>query len=537
MDNLEFKGVEENSKIKEIGSMFRPLNGSDWHINVKLAPRQRKKYFGISQLPVLARRRVINRTEDSPPAGFHSTVEIKNTRNWKSELINRCPIIAVSRQDDAQQWCFEFEFDGTTYYLPQLELARVLFFHHAYLARLSLIQSGLNQEFDVQKIIGMGEGLIKILPSCTLPRYAREDLALKRVLAWILLDSDARRSFESINRYQLLYGHDTKKYRLWRFQFDPPLLAGVKLTLRGHYDQELKAFFVYRVYGIANLTCRISDKVELFDPLYNEKRSGHIYPARPEDSPIHDVKIDDGQEPDSDKAEICIDSPVVTFSFANPFQVTRIGKSVGRSGGGKAIEENDHIPSSNETGLEVSTDESSTLGTLPSADYHGVEDVSNDAHLYVYKFEAFESMVEQLVNRHDCILFRREIRKFVSVAGCSKHQLVDGTPRCISFYFIKRDSSSYTLLEVDTSDGQNRLSTLLLKQIGALPEWNQKLAELEARLLKRSLVWPTSFLNQAFGGTYKRIKHPKTSSSNKILLDQDSIHHWADRVYSKMFMF
>jgi hypothetical protein len=534
---MKFRGVLENSSFREIGNMFRPLNGSDWHINVKLAPHQRKRYFGISQLPVLARRRMINADDEIAPAGFTKRVAIKNTRNWKAEPIKTCPIAAVRRQEDAQQWCFVFENNGITFYLPQLELARALFFHFSYLARLSLVQSGFDLEFDIQKTIGVDGVLINILPTCTLPLYVRQDPALRRVLFWIMLDTDARQSFESINQYQLQYGYDTKKYRLWRFQFDPPLLNGSSLTLRGHYHKGLKAIFVYEIDGVTNLTCDCPANVEFDDPLYNDKQSDHIYPARPEASSIPDLKIDDDQEPDSDKTEMRIEIPAVIFEFANPFQVTRKGKGQKGARGGRAIEKGYSVSSLSKTDLAVSTDEASLHGTLPYADFDGIEDESDDAHLYAYKFEAFESMVEQLVNRHSCILQRREIRKFVSVAGCSKHLLADGTPRYISFHFIKKDASSYTLLEVDTSDNINRLSTLLLRQVEPPLAWSHKLGELEVRLLKGSLVWPTFFLAQVFGSDFKRIKHPRTSLSNKALLEQESIHHWADRVYSHLSVF
>ncbi len=50
---MKFKGVENNSVVREIGSLFRRYDGSNWHINIKLAPSQKKQYFGVSQIPIL----------------------------------------------------------------------------------------------------------------------------------------------------------------------------------------------------------------------------------------------------------------------------------------------------------------------------------------------------------------------------------------------------------------------------------------------------------------------------------------------------
>jgi hypothetical protein len=526
---MKFKGVEHNSVIREIGSLFRRHDGSDWHINVKLAPGQKKQYFGISQIPILARRRVFNASELPRPAGFQSRIVIENTRHWRTEPNEACPIPVVNRQDDGQQWCFNFEFGGTQYYLPQLELARVLFFHHAYITRLALISGGLSQEFDVQRLDKLSKALVNILPTCTLPLYVRGDYALRRLLAWILLDDEARLSFESIARYQLQNGYDTDKYRLWRFQFEPPPLAGVELTLRGHYDQERKAFFVYEIYGVSNLTCHCPAYVDFVDPRFAERRSGQGRAVRPGSQSGPELEIDDEQEPDSDHTEIRIETPAVAFEFVNPIQTTRIGK--GKAQTGRLGQDGDSSDVPENTGFEVSTDEASTYGTLASADYDGVEDKSDDAHLYTDKFEAFNAMVLQLVGMSGCRHTHREIRKLLAIDGYSKHLLVDGNPRCLAFHRIKKDGQEYALIEVDTSDNKNKLSTLLLKQQDMSFDWEKTIKELEIRLLKGSLSWPTPFIQKGFGRNYKRISHPKTASESKNLLDSESITRWAERVY------
>ena len=529
---MRFKDVENNSTIREIGPLFCRLGGSGWHINVKLKPSQKKQYFGISQIPVLARRRVLNPTAESLPAGFLTSISIEDTRTWKSGLIKSCPISAVNSREDANQWCFVFEHNETQYFLPQLELARVLFFHYAYLVRLSLVHQGLIQDFDVRRIDGVSKVLVDIMPTSSLPLYVRGDHALRRVLAWILLDDDARRSFESIARHQLQDGYDIEKYRVWCFQFDPPLLQGAGLTFRGHYDRNKKSFFVYEVYGISNLLCNCPSVVDFFDPRFFESQSGGSRAVRPRALSITELEIDEKQEPDSDRYEIRIDTPMVAFEFSKPFHTTRIGK--GRARSGSCSKNGGSTNPSTEAALEISTDEASVLGTLPSADFDGLDDKSDDAHLYAHKFEAFEEMVVKLVNLAKCDHIRRQIRKLPWIEGYSKHLLPDGSPRCLAFHLISKDGAVYALLEVETSDNKNRLSTLFLKEQASSFDWERQIGVLEIQLLKSSLVWPTSFLTKEFGSNYKRIPHPKTSSSNKALIEQESINHWAERVHSEM---
>jgi hypothetical protein len=453
---------------------------------------------------------------------------IENTCHWRTEPIEACPIPVVNRQDDRQQWCFNFEFGGTQYYLPQLELARILFFHHAYITRLALISGGLSQEFDVQRLDKLSKALVNILPTCTLPLYVRGDYALRRLLAWILLDDEARLSFESIARYQLQNGYDIDKYRLWRFQFEPPPLAGVELTLRGHYDQERKAFFVYEIYGVSNLTCDCPAYVDFVDPRFAGRRTGQGCAVRPGSQSGPELEIDDEQEPDSDHTEIRIETPVVAFEFANPIQTTRVGKGKGQTG--RLGQEEDSSDSTETTGLEVSTDEASTQGTLPSADYDGLEDKSEDASLYADKFKAFNTMVQQLIGLPGYHHLHKEIRKLPNMEGYSKHLLADGTPRCLAFHRIQNDGQVYALIEVDTSDNKNRLSTLLLKSPSMLFNWEQFIQELEIRLVKGSLVWPKIYLKRTFASGYKRISHPSSTSKEKSILNIESITRWTNRV-------
>jgi len=527
---MKFKGVEKDSVIREIGSLYRSRDSSDWNINVNLTPGQSKKSFGVSQIPILSRRRVLNATDQVRPAGFQTDVEIENTRSWHVELIESCPIRSVSRQEDRQQWCFVFDWKNTRYYLPQLELARVLFFHHAYLVRLSLIQKGLSQEFDVQRNDGLSEALVNILPTCTLPLYVRGDYSLRRALAWILLDQSARSSYESIARNQLQQGYNTKKHRVWRFQFEPPPLSGVKLTFRGHFDMKQGVFFVYEVDGIFNLKSDCPSCVDFVDPRFSENRSGDGSATSAKPSLSSEPEIDDDQDPCADHSEIRIAAKIVTIEFVNPIQTNRISKSKTHAGSPRLEGGNTDLPDNTLT--EISTDEASNQGTVPSADYDGLDDTSEDTSLYAVKFRLFDEMVDKLMTLPDCSRKHRKIRKLPSIEGYSKQLLADGNPRCLLIQLISKSDEVYALLEVDTSDNKNSLSTLVLKKASSSTDWNECIGELEARLVKRSLVWPTSFLDVVFGCQCKRVAHQKILDNT--LLDQDSTLRWAERVYQEL---
>lgn len=530
---MKFKGVENDSKIKEIGSVFRRHGGSDWNINVTLTPHQQKQYFGFSQVPILARRRVLNATKVSQPAGFTRSVIIASTRFWEVEQIKACPIPSVNRARDAKQWCFVFESGETRYFLPQIELARVLFLHTAYLARLSLIHDGLSQEFDVQQANELNEAWINILPTSSLPLNSRRDDALRQRLAWILLDEDARYSFESIATYQLKDGHDTNKYRLWDFQFDPPSLAGAELALRGHYEPDVNAFFVYEIDGISKLPSSCPTDVPFIDPRCGDGQSGQGRVGQARRQAGSELIIDDEEDPDTDLEEVQIEAPTIKFEFANPFNTTRISARKIQTGGSGKEEKSAESPKNNY--LEVSTGEPSIHGKLSPADYSAATEKNDETNIYTDKFKAFDAMVQQLLNISDCVHMHREIRKLPTIYGYSKHLLRDGSPRYLAWHVIKKGNNIYSLVEVDTTDNQSSLSTLLLKQKSGSLSWDKYVRELEIQLIKSSLVWPTSFLKRTIENNYKRISHPKSPPENKGLLHRESIQKWAERINPELF--
>jgi len=530
---MKFKGLKDDSRIKEIGSVFRRHGGSDWNINVKLTPHQQKQYFGFSQVPILARRRVLKATEESRPAGFKSSVTVVNTRFWEAERIKACPIPAVNRQGDSKQWCFVFDFNGVRYFLPQIELARVLFLHTAYLARLSLTHNGLSQEFDVQQESELNKVWINILPTSSLPLNSRRDDALRQRLAWILLDEDARHSFESIATYQLKNGYDNDKYRLWDFQFDPPALAGAELALRGHYESDLNAFFAYEIDGISKLPSSCPAHVDVVDPRYSAGQAGQDRSGQAKPHTRAELTINDDEEPNTDLEELQIDAPAVIFEFAQSFKTTRIRAGKTRAGGYGTKEVQTEPLEKNS--LEVSTDESSIHGTLSPADYNATSEKNDNADIYTDKFKAFDAMVQQLVNTPDCTHIHREIRKLPTIYGYSKNLRRDGSPRYLAWHVIKKSNQFYSLVEVDTTDNTNSLSTLLIKDKNVPLNSQKYIGELEIQLIKNSLVWPTNFLTQTLENNYKRISHPQSPTENRGLLDCESIQKWAERVKLEIF--
>ena len=528
------KGIEDNSRVKEIGSIYRRLGTSDWRINIKLDPGQRKKNFSLSQLGLMPRRRLLNATApgDTVRAGYEKEFEICDATEWAHCLIGDCPIKNIREQEDHEQRCFSFEFEGITFFLPQIELARVLFFHYSYMSRLAMMPNGLNEEFDIQPGEEPDITEIHILPTSSLPLSPRGNPAQRRVLAWILLDDEIRRSFSSIAQYQLTEGQELNGHRHWRFRFDPPPLQNVRVSVRGQYLPESEVMFVYEVDSVENLSTRSSKRIEFFDPKLAEQQTGNAMNNQDSGVPTEELQIDDDELASADAGEYELQVPPVILSFSEPAHTTR-KPYYGRKRAG-AAKGSDEITPSGEARTEVSTDEPTIRGEIPAGVFDGVDDQSDDSHLHLHRFEAFVSMIDHL-EAEGCELLSGEIQKLPVLQGHSKYRLPDGNPRCVVFRVLKYDHQIYALVEVDTTDKEKRLSTLLIRQPDNSYDWKSKVEELSQLLVKKSLRWPTKKLDKEFPDGYKRIPHQRTPDNNTLTLDSASLEHWAKRVLAAFF--
>jgi|APLak6261664640_1056046.scaffolds.fasta_scaffold01689_3 hypothetical protein len=532
MQNIKFDQLADDTRIQSIGNFFRKDNESTWGINLGFNPNQKTSALKISNAPVLVRKRTLNPTNLNQPAGWRLSFSIQDTLDWEVKKLGEYPVADKIMTNEKEQLCFFFKIaSGTSIYLPQFELARVLFLHNAYLSRTALEPDNLKAEFDIIIDDEFEEARINVLLPSGYPRKSLDDYQSRRLLSWILIDKEARASFESIGLHQKLYGINNNGYRRWNFQFEPPPLHSAEFIMRGWNDINSKSFFVYEISAIRNISVNIPDVVEIYHPLFTEtigvkgSGGGGMGSGVQND----DYEIQEGESANSDHPHRIIQAPVVEFEFAKPFKTVKVAKKEQKRASGYATEKSQEVASK-----EVSIEEPTRTGQQPSADWNIVSDVTEDAHLYANKFKCFKKMLDQLVSQHGCTINSQQFRKLPHLARCKKHLLTDGNHRCISVIEILVERTTFHILEVDTSDAINSLSTQILLLSSPL-DWEKQLVALERELLKKSLVWPSHlFTKFCVEGRYKGVAHPKSSVSCKGLLDTDSVIHWADRFFGLM---
>ncbi len=530
MDRFRFEHLGDDVKIQGLGSLYRLVDGSQWSINIGYWPRQEKKSLRMSNAPILARQRIINPTLEHGPAGLDKVFSIHNTHDWLVRQVADCPAIKNNKRMDSKQYCFAFTLaDGMTIYFPQFELARALFFHDCYLSRTSLDPDLLAAEFDVQLDKETDRAAINVMPSAEYTLKHFNESGCRRVLSWILLDENARNSYESIGKYQVLKGNDRDRYRFWDFSFEPPPLPGAKFSARGWIDHETKSMFVYEIHGIRNIKADIRSEVDFYHPKFESavrgkgKGGNADGSKRPAEHDIHDENT-----ANSDNQRVILRPETTDIAFDKAIKTNRIAKNKTLSKSGK----NDEIAPETAS-KDVSTDESNVTGELPGADWNNIDDQTDDSHLYENKFTCFFEMIRLLSDKPGCSITRYPLRKLPDLPRCKKHILAtDGNPRCLAVVKIEVSGKSFQVLEVDTSDADKPLSTRLMS-LNSPSTWELDLVELERQLLKGSLRWLNKFLDTLCGkGNHHGIPHPKSKSKFRGALDPASVEGWAERFYS-----
>lgn len=522
--------ISKDMKIKKIGTLFKKQNSSTWAINLGLENDNKvseKTYTNFSNAKLLRKNSHINPTEEYP-RGYNLRFKISSTQDWtssttnsnlpKSKFLEHYFLFDAVRVDQFGQPMSE----TIKVRLPQFELARSLFFYTPYLARSSILENSLNIDFDI--VSNSDHYLINILPACSYPISHFNDAGIRRILSWILLDPDIRQSFESISQFCTQYGYDFDQYRIWSFCFNPPQLSGVIFDTYGYYKAETSEFFVNEISGFQKISSRISKEVEFYSDKFIESKSG----GKGENSSgtKNDGKeptIKDDEEGNSDDVQI-IDVVLTHFDFLEAIETRKTSKKARHRNHGTKDQE---LPSTKEPS-GVSTNEPISEGAIPSAEFNGVEDETEDLHLYLDRFSAFQQMIDLFCKENTVKNFSFQLHKLPNIKGHSKHVKTDGNPRCVAEVSFRLNQQDIVILDVDTSDNKKPLSTRVLS-LKDISQWNTtdraKVLEL---VVTQCLRWPKGVFKHICSKN-NTLNHPQMNSKNQEI-SKSELKNWANRL-------
>ncbi|MFK3862819.1 Tn7-like element transposition protein TnsE [Pseudoalteromonas rhizosphaerae] len=531
-----FKTLPDNARVQALGNLFKYNDRKTWDIGVRIENSTRKS-LKFSQLPYLSRQVVLNQTTAAIPLGFPIEFSLPDRAFWQTAMIKDCGLVKFKAGDEQFQKCFVFESTGKTIYLPQLELARALFFTNNYLANAALVNSALDYEFYVDnKPINDDEDfpldlVINALPTTLCPKVLFDNEGFKHQIAWILLNNDIKNSFNSIYQH---FSHELVKasnFQRWTFRFDPPQLEGVKVVARGWKSPDESTWFLNRIELLDGLFFPDIADIGYSHPSSTENKSGSgkgkrgTYPQLPTQREINEES--DGSE-DNESALIFCD---MTQRIYNRVPRTRkVYAKPRKNPGGKGDEDK-----SSTLPPDVSTDDPSSRGDTPRAAVDGLDDLTENAHLYINKFDSFFKMLEILEKEHAIKQSKAIIRKLPAVGRSKSHLMADWSPRCMAIVRIEYQNEGYYLLEVDTSDGRASIATKVIsaRALALKGQLRDFISEIEQGLLSNQFSWPKIFLDELVGeSSHKSVSHQQAKKDGQQSAAE--IDSWMSRFFTKI---
>ena len=520
---IKIKGFPENSRITFLGSVFKNNKQSEWHITVGLEnykhPLSDQKYLlkhaRFSNIALLARNRRFNQTKEIPPYNESIiTIKIDDFKNWQITTSKSGQYLFRHIVNDLKGAHKNIKIN-----LPHIELARVLFFHNAYLSRAALTQGKLTAEYYI--VPEEHQTTILVHEFCGFPSYQYDNVGMRRLLSWILLDTEARASYESISKHFLSEQFRTKTQTFWNFIFAPPSLRGAEITMKVYFSEKNEQYYVNEIIGIANLPTDISNEVIFCSPNFTVKNSyektGGSSGGRT--SANDDPTIDEEKEADSDRKITKIESPKIAMSLASPYETK---KAILKRSGKKVIPNQNDVEILPDHG--VSTGEATIFGEIGRGEFENVQDESDDLEFFMKRFEAFKVMVEQFASQNH-IQPIINVHKLPAVNRSKLHRTHDGNPRCIIEVQLSFQGKKIVILEIDTSDNLKPLSTLIIR-ISDTNVWNAHFPTFQKQVIKRSLRWPTAKSLQDIG-IRKTFNHPRNLA--EMTESNEEFKNWGRR--------
>lgn len=497
---MKIKNFPENAKITFLGEIFKFKHLKSWNITLGIHDgfELLVKHSRLSNLPAFARGRCLNPSDGQcRKGGYKININIQSNKDWRIKIDSK-----------NRGYYFEFDFnrgsednsDILRIRIPQIELARVLFFHNAYFARNCIDQGILAREFFVNPL-DQTTTVIHVLPHRTFPLSQFNNEGIRRLLSWILLDENARQSYESIAHYFKLEATQFEEKTSWRFHFTPPQLTNISLKMIGRFDPATNEYIVFEITDLHNIKTSLPPKVLYESPEFKSgKSTGAGGGSSGSNQGGHDPSIDDDVEGDSNSKLVQIKIPQTSLSFSNPSETRKVVKKKGKSGSSK------HDDATEYEEVGVGTDEATINGNGPQGEFNGLEDDSDVVALYMQRFDAFKLLVKQLALKHH-LKYEDKLHYLQKVGRSRLHRTLDGNKRCLLEVRLYIHNHWYAILEIDTSDNAKPLSTLIV-QVHDLNKWNNNFEEFSKKIVKNSLRWPSVESLKDLGVSYT-LNHPK----------------------------
>jgi len=534
---------DDDIRIVHIGKVLVRISDTSYRPLIEVwfyPPQQKNKFYTttFANMPALYRGKIINQRERSEAymkKGHHT---FRTNDYLRKSTLNEFPNLASAeslRNKESEQNAFILDrANAPKLIIPQLELARVLFYASSYLSRASLMSSRLLTDFKVEVNAKDDYANIEVLQTSKYPPSAFNDSATRSMLSWLLIDKNAKRSFESIFRYFNTENNldVSSGYKRWLFHLDPPQMSGWSLSYEGRVDSSGEYFLVEKIIDI-EINAQIPSRIYFHNPTFthpdeekpatNGGKGSDPY-ERPEDH-----KVDDDREASDANQSFLLGGNTCSLRFKNKFATSKATKPK------RSYRPNSSQEPTKRADDIVSTNEPGSNGEIPSADMGGgVQDCTDHSEEYASRFTAFNMMVQMLEEKYDCTIIDSYTHELDQVGRSKCHLIDSGAKRTIRCVVVELNGHVNYLLEVDVTGLSKWLSTKCVRKIDTL-NWQEQFSRTKKGVVSKSLSWPTQDMDVMFG--FKKhigISHPKSVKGHPTGIPIESVLDWAGRVAGKL---
>lgn len=534
MDKAIFKSIPKDNKLIAIGNFYRNIKGlTPWSLGVLFESVDgglEKLNVGLEATCILGVGRCFTQDKDAPYQrnGFTKEFVLPRMETWREDVLTNCSRFSkykAGAKEYLQQKNFVFDCNGLKVWLPKFELARKLFFHAGVLARAAFEPNGLDMLFSIDRSVP-GE-IHGYTPDKTgVSAKLLKKRAYQDFFNWLLLNQDARHSYESIWQNLNSQQTNTDRYARWYFDFVPPaILSNLHVMANGAFDAASNEFLVWELTALHGLNIGISEKVKyhhsIFKKSVRSEQGGKALSVR--GSGNGEVEVDVDSEPTDSKERVLINFPCEGLTFTNvPSTSIAYDGAKNTLYGLKGEDASDE----GSTPLLLGIGESSLNGDIASGE---LQKLSNDETIenpLKTHFNDLQNLLKGVAKELDISEPEIQILPLPSVKRCSMHLLSCGSSRryLVAKFALKNGRSRY-FLEIDTSDQKKKLSSRVIEFVSGLDE-HKELQLLMRRLVKQSLSWPERKMKEVCSLVCS-IRHPNGDTSQSL---KERKERWIGRI-------
>ena len=467
MTGISLSGIPKGSKLILIGDWYKK-SGNDWYVTCYFLDEDQRPFskgFPVDLLPALIPGTVYPRTSTKNEAKAYTGVfNAPSIADWKicrySELPRSLLRLREFSNQIADQVVYRMEARDRIFWLPAIELARMLFFHSLGVVEAAVSQGNTWQlaKADQKDWIG------KVTFSSHVPVSYLNSLQFRKFFAWLLFDEDAEKSFCSIFRLLNEGSYLQDNVEHWTFDFQPPDLGASEISWAGYTgrDSEQHHCYIREIRAIAGVPTPELEAVVFSHPddvlfIENEpddNESGSDAKTRKLKSRVVPKEIDPHHPPKAVNKRYLIRISSAGFHFDAEIDLRRSPRHIRGLPKGE-MPDLDEIQEEESLGITEGSDH----GSIPRADIDNLEKPELiDAP---EKIAFFQTMLEQLEAKHgwDIETHTGDVPR----KRCRSAHLVGGRARKYTHAVVHRDDTTEVhVLEIELTADES-LSTLFFR--------------------------------------------------------------------------